>query len=95
VLVDTSTGARFLDKDEPLYRRPRCPTRSGSSSSARESSARRRPARDRVLPDGYAEPALIYLDDGAGGTFTIVIEPATTTPRVFDRRVEPRELLSR
>jgi len=95
VLIDTSTGARFLEKDEPLYRTTSLPDSIGIElvGPGVQHTAEGLPA-TVFSPDGYAEPAMIYLDDGAGGAFTIVIEPATTAPRVYDRRVEARELLS-
>jgi general secretion pathway protein H len=95
VLVETSTGARFIEKDEPLYRATVLPQSIGIELVG--------PGVVRTVdglpstvfsPDGYTDPAVVYLDDGAGGAFTIVIEPAVTSPRVFDRRVDASELLS-
>jgi prepilin-type N-terminal cleavage/methylation domain-containing protein len=95
VLVDTSSGARFLDKDEPLYRTTSLPDSIGIELVGPGVTRTVEGYSSAVFsPDGYADPAIIYLDDGAGAAFSIVIEPATTAPRVFDRRIDPRELLA-
>ena len=46
-------------------------------------------------PDGYADPAVLHLDDGTGRAFTIAIEPATSRPRVIEGRIDARDLVSR
>lgn len=94
-LVETLEGARFVRDDAPLFRPVALPGEvaielagPGVVATAEGLLA------TFFAPDGYAEPAVIHLDDGRGGAFSIVIEPAVATPRLLDGRVELGEVLA-
>ncbi|HZR83061.1 MAG TPA: GspH/FimT family pseudopilin [Candidatus Binatia bacterium] len=91
----SSTPARFVAKDTPLYRATSLP-RSVGIDLVGPGVVRTAEGYPSTLftPDGYADPSVVYLDDGAGSAFTILIEAAVSQPRVFDRRVDARELIA-
>src|SRR5262249_4970225 len=95
VLVNTTSGARFIDQDGPLFRRAPLPDAPAISIPGPGvlSPAEGEPA-TFFPPAGYADPAVIYLDGDRGTGFTIVIDPAVTRPRVLDGHVDSRRLLS-
>lgn len=93
VLEETPEGARFVTDDAPLFRPVELPDEisidlagPGVGKTVEGLSA------TFFAPDGYSDPAVIHLDDGRGGSFSVVIEPATTAPRLVDGRVDPREV---
>lgn len=93
ILVETTSGARFVDDDAPLFRATRLPRDVGIELSGPGIASTLDGLPAAVFaPDGWADPAVIHLDDGAGGAFTIAIEPSTTRPRVLAGRVEVRDL---
>lgn len=89
VLVQTTAGPQFVADPSPLYRRVRLPDSIGLdvTGPGRVATGDGRPA--AILhPDGFADPVVIHLDDGAGREQSIVVEPIATRPAVYDRRVE-------
>ena len=42
----------------------------------------------RFLPQGYATPTLIHLEDDEGAVFTVEVRPVLGRAEVFDERVE-------
>jgi prepilin-type N-terminal cleavage/methylation domain-containing protein len=89
VLVQTSSGPQFVSDPSPLYRRVRLPDPIGLdvSGPGRIATGDGRPA--AILhPDGYADPVVIHLDDGAGREQSVVVEAIAFRPTIFDRRVE-------
>jgi hypothetical protein len=95
LLVETPQGVRFVEDDQPLYRPVALPADIAIDLAGPGvvTTTEGLPA-TFFAPDGYAEPAVIRLDDGRGGWFSIVIEPAVTAPRLVDRRVEPGEVVA-
>jgi len=94
VLVQTTSGARYVDIADPLFKPIALPESIGidlvgpgvvTSSNGLPSTV--------FFADGYADPAVFYLDDGAGGAFTIVVDPVTSRPRVLDGRIDARRLI--
>lgn len=89
LLVQTTTGPQFVAEPSPLYRRVLLP-----DSIALDVAGPGRIATGEGLPaavfhpDGYADPVVIHLDDGAGREQSIVIEPVLPRPRIYDERVE-------
>ena len=96
VLVEGTAGARFVDDDAPLYRATRLPDSIAIDIAGPGivATAEGLPA-TLFSPDGYADPAVLHLDDGTGRAFTIAIEPATSRPRVIEGRIDARDLVSR
>ena len=89
VLIDTSTGPRFTGSDAPLFRTVALPESIAIDLSGPGVVATVDGNPSAVFsPDGWTDPAVIHLDDGAGGVFSIVIEPTVPAPRVFDHRVD-------
>jgi len=86
-------GGHFVDEDTPLFRRVSLPddVRIDLAGPNLESTLDGRPA-TVFSPDGFTDPAVIYLDDGRGRAISIVIEPAIPSPRVVEGRVDPRSL---
>jgi prepilin-type N-terminal cleavage/methylation domain-containing protein len=46
-------------------------------------------------PDGFAEPAVLHLDDGRGRALSIAIDPALPAPRILEGRVDATALVKR
>lgn len=93
ILTQTTTGPEFVSDPSPLYRRVRLPDPIGLdvAGPGRIATGDGRPA--AILhPDGFADPVVIYLDDGRGREQSIVIEPTSFKPAVFDRRVDVSDL---
>jgi prepilin-type N-terminal cleavage/methylation domain-containing protein len=89
VLVQTTAGPQFTADPSPLYRRVRLPDPIGLEVSGPGRVATGDGRLAAILhPDGFADPLVIHLDDGAGREQSIVVEPITPRPAVFDRRVE-------
>ena len=84
-LVPSAGGVRFAPIDVPLYRETRvpAPVRVSLEGPGVTSSV---DGYDTTLfsPDGYADPALVWLDDGAGRRVAVVIDPVTTRARILD-----------
>lgn len=84
-LVPTAGGARFAPMDVPLYREIAIPDpiRVSIEGPGVTSSI---DGYDTTLfsPDGYADPALVWLDDGAGRRVAVVIDPVSTRARILD-----------
>jgi len=96
VLVDGSGGARFVDDDSPLYRATRLPESVGIDLSGPGVVASEDGLPSTLFsPDGWADPAVLHLDDGRGRAWTIAIEPALARPRVLEGRLDSRDLVSR
>lgn len=84
-LVPLGTGMHWAAVDEPLYRETAVP---GPIRLALEGPGvtSTLEGRETTLfsPDGYADPALIWLDDGAGRRIAVVIDPVATRARIVD-----------
>lgn len=93
VLVRTSEGARFVESDAPLFRATRLPADVGIDIAGSGVTATIDGLPAAIFaPDGWADPAVIHLDDGAGSVFTIAIDPVSTRPRILAGRLDPRDL---
>ena len=89
LLVQTTSGPQFIADPSPLYRRVVLPDSIGLevSGPGRVATADGRPS--AILhPDGFADPVVVHLDDGAGREQSIVVEPIAARPAVYDGRVE-------
>jgi general secretion pathway protein H len=93
VLVTSDAGGHFVDEETPLFRRVSLPdgVHLDLAGPNLESTLDGRPA-TVFSPDGFADPTVIYLDDGRGRAISIVIESAIPSPRIIDGRVDPRSL---
>lgn len=84
-LVPSAGGVRFAPLDTPLYRETLVPEpiRVSIEGPGVTSSV---DGYDTTLfsPDGYADPALIWLDDGAGRRVAVVIDPVSTRAKILD-----------
>lgn len=84
-LVPSAGGARFAPLDTPLYRETAVPEpiRVSIEGPGVTSSV---DGYDTTLfsPDGYADPALVWLDDGKGRRVAVVIDPVSTRARILD-----------
>jgi type II secretory pathway pseudopilin PulG len=94
VLEETQEGPRFVPDPGALFRTVNLPAGIGlrvtgpgivTSMSGLPSAL--------FAADGFADPLVIHLDDGQGRSFSVVIEPARSAPRVVDRDVEAGEML--
>ena len=93
-LVPAAGGVRFAPLDTPLYRETRIPEPirvslegPGVTTSVDGYST------TLFSPDGYADPALLWLDDGAGRRVAVVIDPVSTRAPVLDDDDIPPSLL--
>jgi prepilin-type N-terminal cleavage/methylation domain-containing protein len=89
ILTQTTSGPQFVSDPSPLYRRVHLPQSIGLdiAGPGRTATGDGRPA--AILhPDGFADPVVIYLDDGAGREQSIVVDPTSFRPVIFDRHVE-------
>jgi len=97
VLVETTTGPRFVAEDGPLFRPVELPgsiqldvAGPGLTTTAEGHAAA------LFAPDGFTDPMVVRLGSGAGSTdaFSVVVEPARSRPRVVDRWVDVRSLMA-
>lgn len=96
VLVEGSGGSRFVDDDSPLYRATRLPDSISIDLSGPGVVANVDGLPSTLFsPDGWADPAVLHVDDGRGRAWTLAIEPATSRPRVLEGRLDTRDLVSR
>lgn len=93
VLVSTTTGRRFVAEDAPLFRAVTLPegvsldvTGPGLTQTAEGKQAA------LFAPDGFVEPMVVHLGNRAEQVFSIVVEPARSRPRVYDRYVDVRSV---
>lgn len=89
VLVQTTSGPRFEPDPDPLYRHVALPSslEIDVAGPGVLRTGRGRPA--AILhPDGFADPVVVHIGDGGGREASIVIEPISPRPLVFDRRVD-------
>ncbi len=93
-LEPAAGGARFAPVDRPLYRETTVPpplrltiegTGITTSLDGYETTL--------FSPDGYADPALLRLDDGAGRQVAILIDPVSTRARILDDEDIPERWL--
>ena len=95
-LVEVEGGARFVPDERPLFRAVALPSdlRVALDGAGVVSTPDGWLA-TLFAPDGFADPAVVRLDDGAGRILSVVIEPTTTKARVVEGAVDaPRaELL--
>ena len=93
-LEPAAGGARFAPVDRPLYRETKVPaplrlsiegTGITTSLDGYETTL--------FSPDGYADPALLRLDDGAGRQVAILIDPVSTRARILDDEDIPERWL--
>lgn len=84
-LVPAAGGVRFAPIDTPLYREIVVPEPIQISIEGPGVTASS-DGYDTTLfsPDGYADPALLWLDDGAGRRVAVVIDPVATRARILD-----------
>jgi type II secretion system protein H len=95
VLVPTTTGARFVDDSSPLFRRVSLPDDLNLDVSGPNLSTTVDGQPAAIFsPDGFADPTVIYLDDGKGRAVSIVIEPGVTAPRILDGYVDARSVFT-
>lgn len=89
LLVQTTAGPRFVAEPAPLYRPVYLPSPIGIEldGPGRIATGEGRPAAI-FHPDGFADPVVIHLDDGAGHEQSIVVQPMIPRPTVYDERVE-------
>ncbi len=89
VLVQTTSGPRFEPDPDPLYRHVALPSSLDLEVTGPGllRTGEGRPA--AILhPDGFADPVVVHLGDGAGREASIVVEPISPRPLVFDRRID-------
>ncbi len=93
-LVPSAGGVRFAPLDQPLYRETFVPDplRLSLEGPGVTSNV---DGYDTTLfsPDGYADPALLWLDDGAGRRVAVVINPVATRAKIVDDDDIPAGLL--
>ncbi|MFM7142469.1 MAG: Tfp pilus assembly protein FimT/FimU [Alphaproteobacteria bacterium] len=96
VLVEGSGGARFVDDDSALYRATRLPDALSIDLSGPGVVASSDGLPSTLFsPDGWADPAVLHVDDGRGRAWTVAIEPAVSRPRVIEGRLDTRDLVTR
>ncbi|MBM4268638.1 MAG: hypothetical protein FJ144_18840 [Deltaproteobacteria bacterium] len=94
-LVPVAGGAEFVPEDGPLYRATTLPSPMRLTLEGPAVTTTPDGFRTTVFsPDGYADPAIVWLDDGAGRRVAIVIEPVASRPRVLDEADVPTSLAS-
>lgn len=91
VFVDTTTGARFMPEDTPLFRTVTLPdaVQLDVSGPGLTTTQEGRPAA-LFSPDGYTEPMVVRLGNGPDDVYSIVVEPARSRPRVIEGPVDVR-----
>lgn len=93
-LVPSAGGVRFAPLETPLYRETAIPepVRVRLEGPGVTTTA---DGLDTTLfsPDGYADPALVWLDDGKGRRVAVVIDPVSTRARILDDDDIPAGLL--
>ncbi len=93
-LVPTASGVRFAPVDAPLYRETTVPAPIGLALEGLGMAEDVDGGVSTVFsPDGYADPALLWLDDGAGRRVAVVIDPVSTRARIVDDDDLPPDLL--
>lgn len=95
VYVDTSSGARFVAEDAPLFRTVNLPDAVQMDVTGPGLTA----TRDGYLgalfsPDGYTDPMVVRLTNGPDDVLSIVVEPARSRPRIVDGAVDVRTTTS-
>ena len=84
-LIPVGTGVRFAPVDAPLYREITVPDPVQISlEGPGVTTSIDGYATTLFSPDGYADPALLWLDDGAGRRVAVVIDPVSTRARILD-----------
>lgn len=95
VLIDTTTGPRFVAAEEPLFRPVQLPdsVRLDVAGPGLTTTSEGYVAA-LFAPDGYTDPLVIRLGSGPGSadTYSVVVEPARSRPRVVERWVDVRTL---
>ncbi|MEW6273155.1 MAG: GspH/FimT family pseudopilin [Thermodesulfobacteriota bacterium] len=95
VLIETTTGPRFIPADEPLFRPVTLPQSvqldvagPGLTTTADGHVAA------LFAPDGFTDPLVVRLGSGPGSadTYSVVVEPARSRPRIVERWVDVRTL---
>jgi len=91
VYVDTSSGARFVAEDAPLFRTVQLPEsiRLDLDGPGLTTTSEGHPAA-LFSPDGYTDPLVVRLTHGADDVFSIVVEPARSRPRIVEGAVAVR-----
>lgn len=95
VYVDTSSGARFVAEDAPLFRTVNLPDAVQMDVTGPGLTT----TRDGYLgalfsPDGYTDPMVVRLANGPDDVLSIVVEPARSRPRIVDGAVDVRTTTS-
>jgi type II secretion system protein H len=95
VYVDTSSGARFVAEDAPLFRTVNLPDAVQMDVTGPGLTT----TRDGYLgalfsPDGYTDPMVVRLTNGPDDVLSIVVEPARSRPRIVDGAVDVRTTTS-
>ena len=91
IYAETSSGARFVPDETPLFRTVTLPDsiRLDVTGPGLTTTAEGRPAA-LFSPDGYTDPMVVRLVHGADDVFSIVVEPARARPRIVEGTVEVR-----
>lgn len=91
VYVETSTGARFMADDAPLFRTVNLPDAVQMDVSGPGLTTTREGYLGALFsPDGYADPMVVRLANGPDDVFSIVVEPARPRPRIVEGTVDVR-----
>jgi type II secretion system GspH-like protein len=96
VLVDTPSGAEFEPDPSPLFRTITLPDSIDAElvGPGVQATSDGLPS-TLFAPDGFAEPAVLHLDDGRGRALSIAIDPALPAPRILEGRVDAAALVKR
>jgi type II secretory pathway pseudopilin PulG len=93
VLVETTTGPRFIAAEEPLFRPVSLPQpiQLDVAGPGLVTTHDGHPAA-LFAPDGFTDPLVVRLGAGPGSAdvFSIVVEPARSRPLVVERWVDVR-----
>jgi len=91
VYAETSSGARFVPDDAPLFRTVALPDAVRLEVTGPGLVTTRDGHRAALFsPDGYADPMVVRLSGHADDVYSIVVEPARSRPRVVEGAVDVR-----
>lgn len=89
--VDTSSGARFVADDAPLFRTVNLPDAVQLDVTGPGLTTTREGYLAALFsPDGYTDPMVVRLTNGPDDVFSIVVEPARPRPRIVEGAVDVR-----
>lgn len=91
VYVDTSSGARFVPEETPLFRTVTLPDAVQLDVSGPGLTTTTDGHQAALFsPDGYTDPLVVRLGHGPQEVYSIVVEPAMPRPRIVEGAVDLR-----